>query len=111
MVIIVNNVIVKSNEAANAMWDRDIEGLLIFDLLDSSEHEIVAQRINEYLFSWRGSRKKNTYLTNARLSHQFYVTIRSKPIVRDGAKAVLCIGQKIEMPIQLPLIFTDEHPF
>lgn len=111
MVIIVNNAIVKSNETANAMWGCDIEGLLIFDLLDASEHEIAAKRINEYLFSWRSSRKKNTYLTSAKLSGQFYITLRSKPIIWEGRKALLCIGQKIEMPIQLPLIFSDEYSF
>jgi hypothetical protein len=111
MVIIVDNVIVKSNEAANAMWDLDIDGLLIFDLLDASEHEIAAKRINEYLFAWRGSRKKNTYLTNEKLSHSFYVSLRSKPIIWEGKKALLCIGQKIEMPIQLPLKFSDDYSF
>lgn len=95
-----DGVIIKASKAANNLYDREITGKPILDLVDSSERDKLISRIKQYINTNRGNIKKNLYLDH---TCQFYFGVKSKIISWQGKKAIFSIAEKMDIPVQMPL--------
>jgi hypothetical protein len=101
-IIVLDGIIVKSSKATDALYNYNLTGKPILEIVDASERVLMRERIKQYFITMRGNKKPHLYLD---MTRQFYFGVRSKVVLWQGKKAIFSIAEKIDMPVQLPLKF------